>query len=143
AAMAGERWCLMLLAAALMLAGTVLGGEGRPRLLGAPMVIEDPENDESLERVLHFAVAEYNKASNDMYYSRVVRVISATRQIVAGIKYTIKVEIARTTCQKPATDIQNCAFHDVPQMAKHAVCTFVVYSIPWQNQITLQSSSCQ
>lgn len=30
----------------------------------------------------------------------------------------MKVEIGRTTCPKPATDLQSCAFHDAPQMAK-------------------------
>lgn len=83
AAMAGVSGCLTLLAAALLLAGAVLGGEDRPRLLGAPVDIENTDNDESFQRALQFAVAEYNKASNDMYSSRVVRVISAKRQVGA------------------------------------------------------------
>ncbi|NWR69970.1 CYT protein, partial [Centropus unirufus] len=115
----------------------------RPRLLGGPVEIGSPENDEGLQRALRFAVAEYNKASNDMYSSRAVRVLSAHRQIVAGVKYIMKVEIGRTTCPKPATDLQSCAFHSAPQMAKHAVCDFVVYSVPWQNQIKLLENSCQ
>ncbi|KAF1674777.1 Cystatin, partial [Pygoscelis papua] len=143
AAMAGARACVMLLAAALLFAGAVLGGEDRPRLVGAPIDVADADNDEGLQRALQFAVAEYNKASNDMYSSRVVRIISAKRQIVSGIKYIMKVEIGRTTCPKPATDLQSCAFHDAPQMAKHTICDFVVYTIPWLNQIKLLDSSCQ
>ncbi|KAF1598104.1 Cystatin, partial [Eudyptes chrysocome] len=143
AAMAGARVCVMLLAAALIFAGAVLGGEDRPRLVGAPIDVADADNDEGLQRALQFAMAEYNKASNDMYSSRVVRIISAKRQIVSGIKYIMKVEIGRTTCPKPATDLQSCAFHDAPQMAKHTVCDFVVYTIPWLNQIKLLDSSCQ
>ncbi|KFQ94267.1 Cystatin, partial [Nipponia nippon] len=110
---------------------------------GAPVEITDTGNDEGLQRALQFAMAEYNKASNDMYSSRVVRIISAKKQIVAGIKYIMKVEIGRTTCPKPATDLQSCAFHDVPQMAKHAICNFVVYVIPWQNETKLLESRCQ
>ncbi|NXC18060.1 CYT protein, partial [Corythaeola cristata] len=143
AAMAGGRVCLALLAAALVFAGAALGSADRPRLLGAPETISNLDNDEGLQRALQFAMAEYNKASNDMYSSRVVRIISAQRQIVAGIKYIIKVEIGRTTCQKPAADLQSCAFPDVPQMAKHAVCNFVVYSVPWLNQIKLLEHSCE
>ncbi|XP_009327753.1 PREDICTED: cystatin-like [Pygoscelis adeliae] len=75
--------------------------------------------------------------------ARVVRIISTKRQIVSGIKYIMKVEIGRTTCPKPATDLQSCAFHDAPQMAKHTICDFVVYTIPWLNQIKLLDSSCQ
>ncbi|XP_035752971.1 cystatin-like, partial [Egretta garzetta] len=75
--------------------------------------------------------------------SRVVGVISAKRQIVSGIKYIMEVEIGRTTCPKPATDLQSCALHEAPQMAKHTTCNFVVYTIPWLNQIKLLTSSCR
>ncbi|NWT38638.1 CYT protein, partial [Chroicocephalus maculipennis] len=143
AAMAGEKGCLMLLAAALLLVGAVVGAQDRPRLVGAPVTIDDANNDEGLQRALEFAMAEYNRASNDMYSSRVVRIISAKRQIVAGIKYTIEVEVGRTTCPKPANDLQSCAFHDAPQMAKHTICNFVVYTVPWLNQIKLLESNCQ
>lgn len=81
-AMAGARGCVVLLAAALMLVGAVLGSEDRSRLLGAPVPVD--ENDEGLQRALQFAMAEYNRASNDKYSSRVVRVISAKRQVGAG-----------------------------------------------------------
>ncbi|XP_075605590.1 cystatin-like [Balearica regulorum gibbericeps] len=143
AAMAGVQVCVTLLAVALVFAGAVLGVEDRPRLLGAPVEIGDAGNDEGLQQALHFAMAEYNKASNDMYSSRVVRIISAKRQIVSGVKYIMEVEIGRTTCPKPAADLQSCAFHDAPQMAKHTICNFVVYTVPWLNQIRLLSSRCQ
>ncbi|NXE07504.1 CYT protein, partial [Lophotis ruficrista] len=142
-AMAGARECVMLVAAALLLAGAVVGAERRPTLVGGPTEIDNPENDEGLQRALQFAMAEYNKASNDMYYSRVVRIISAQRQIVSGLIYTMKVEIGRTTCTKPATDLQSCGFHDAPQMAKHTICVFKVYTIPWLNKISLLEHKCQ
>ncbi|NXI94556.1 CYT protein, partial [Psophia crepitans] len=141
AAMAGLRLCLTLLA--LVFVGAVLGREGRPRLVGAPVDVDNVENDEGLQRALQFAMTEYNRASNDMYSSRVVRVISAQRQIVSGIKYIMKVEIGRTTCPKPAADLQSCALHDAPHMAKHATCNFVVYTVPWLNQTKLLESKCQ
>ncbi|NXU41026.1 CYT protein, partial [Drymodes brunneopygia] len=141
---AGRVSVLVLLAAALLFfAGAVRGGQVRPRLLGAPETIDDPENDEELERALQFAMTAYNRASNDMYSSRVVRILSAKRQIVAGVKYIMKVEIARTTCTKPATDVLHCAFHQEPQMAKHIICNFVVLTVPWRNQVELLESKCQ
>nr|QGN03464.1 cystatin6803 [Cloning vector pMJc01] len=115
--------------------------EDRSRLLGAPVPVD--ENDEGLQRALQFAMAEYNRASNDKYSSRVVRVISAKRQLVSGIKYILQVEIGRTTCPKSSGDLQSCEFHDEPEMAKYTTCTFVVYSIPWLNQIKLLESKCQ
>ncbi|NXF24030.1 CYT protein, partial [Rhodinocichla rosea] len=145
AAMAADRVsvAVLLAAALLFFAGVVRGAGVRSRLVGGPQPIEDPENDEGLERALQFAMTAYNRASNDMYTSRVVRIISAQRQIVAGVKYIMEVEIARTTCTKPATDIQHCAFHEEPQMAKHTICNFVVLTVPWRNQVELLESKCQ
>ncbi|NWV09520.1 CYT protein, partial [Ptilonorhynchus violaceus] len=145
AAMTSDRVSVVvLLAAALLLfAGAVRSAEFRQPLVGAPQTIDDPENDEGLERALQFAMTAYNRASNDMYSSRVVRIISAKRQVVAGVKYIMEVEIARTTCTKPATDLQRCSFHDEPQMAKHTICNFVVLNVPWRNQVELLESKCQ
>ncbi|NWR47498.1 CYT protein, partial [Regulus satrapa] len=134
---------LLLAAALLFFASAVQGAGLRPRIVGGPQTIDDPENDEGLERALRFAMTAYNRASNDMYSSRVVRIISAKRQIVAGVKYIMEVEVARTTCTKPATDIQHCAFHEEPQMAKHTICNFVVLNVPWRNQVELLESKCQ
>ncbi|KFO83809.1 Cystatin, partial [Buceros rhinoceros silvestris] len=111
-------------------------------LVGAPETITDTANDSGLHRALRFAMEQYNKGSNDMYASRVVRIISAKRQVVAGLKYIIEAEIARTTCPKPAADLQSCAFNDAPQMAEHTTCNFVVYTVPWLNKMQLLDSSC-
>uniref|UniRef100_A0A8B9PTC6 Egg-white cystatin n=1 Tax=Apteryx owenii TaxID=8824 RepID=A0A8B9PTC6_APTOW len=134
------RW-LVAAIAAVLLAGAVLGSEERPRLVGAPIDVAD--NDEGLQRALRFAMAQYNRASNDKYSSRVARIISAKRQIVAGIKYIMEVEIGRTNCAKSVADVQSCAFHDAPEMAKRVTCKFVVYTVPWLNQIRLLTNTCQ
>ncbi|NWQ67006.1 CYT protein, partial [Neopipo cinnamomea] len=143
AAMARATELLVLLVVALFSAGLVRAGEYRPRLLGAPEPIENPENDEELQRALQFAMTAYNRANNDINSSRVVRIISAKRQVVAGVKYIMEVEIARTTCTKPTADLQNCAFYDEPQLAQHTTCKFVVLSVPWRNQMELLDRKCQ
>ncbi|NXR08942.1 CYT protein, partial [Semnornis frantzii] len=119
------------------------GSEDRPLMVGAPLTISAGDNDEGLQEALNFAIEEYNKASNDRYSSRVVRIISAKKQIVAGINYIMEVEIARTTCQKPAADLQSCALPNSPQLAKHTICNFVVYTVPWLNKTELLKSECQ
>ncbi|XP_025897523.1 cystatin-like [Nothoprocta perdicaria] len=134
-----------LLAAAavlLLLAGAALGAEQRPPMLvGAPAPVA--HNDEGLQRALRFAMAQYNRESNDKYSSRVARIISAKRQIVAGIRYIIEVEIGRTNCPKSVPHLQDCAFHEAPGMAKRSTCNFVVYAVPWLNQTKLLKSTCQ
>ncbi|NXG45437.1 CYT protein, partial [Psilopogon haemacephalus] len=145
-AMAGARLGLTLLALALALASAaaaaVQGSEHQLGLVGAPVTIEDGDNDEGLQQALEFAMEEYNKASNDLYSSRVVRIISAKKQVVAGINYIMEVEIARTTCEKPAADPQNCALPDSPQLAKRTICKFVVYTVPWLDKNELTERKC-
>ncbi|NXG74973.1 CYT protein, partial [Baryphthengus martii] len=142
AVMAGERVSLTLLAVALLFVSAVLGSEYRPLLVGAPLEVSDNANDEGLQRALRFAMTEYNKASNDMYSSRVVRLLSAKKQIVAGIKYIMEVEIGQTTCLKSATNLQNCAFRAEPPTAQHTICKFVVYTVPWLNKTELLDWNC-
>uniref|UniRef100_A0A8D0GZY2 Cystatin C n=1 Tax=Sphenodon punctatus TaxID=8508 RepID=A0A8D0GZY2_SPHPU len=89
-------------------------------------------HEEGVQRALQFAMSEYNKASNDKFASRVAEVIQAKKQIVSGIRYILDVKVGRTTCTKSA-----------PDMANHLTCNFVVYTIPWQNKISLVNNKCQ
>ncbi|XP_064020709.1 cystatin-like [Pogoniulus pusillus] len=141
--MAGLRLGLSLLAVALVCGATAQRPASPPRMVGAPVTIDNAENDEGLQQALRFAMEKYNEASNDLYSSRVVRVISAKKQIVAGVKYIMEVEIARTTCEKPAADPQNCAFPDSPQLSQHTVCKFVVYVVPWLGKTELLQRECK
>lgn len=87
----GMSAALLLLAAVLLcFAGAVRGAELRPRMVGAPETIVDPQNDEGLERALQFAMTAYNRASNDMYSSRVVRIISAQKQVTTGAAFPLR-----------------------------------------------------
>uniref|UniRef100_A0A8C4Y9E2 Egg-white cystatin n=1 Tax=Gopherus evgoodei TaxID=1825980 RepID=A0A8C4Y9E2_9SAUR len=139
----GAPWLLLAaLALALALAaGAALAKDRPPRLLGGLMDAE--ENDEGVQRALRFAMSEYNKASNDKYRSRVAEVLQARKQIVSGVKYYLNVKVGRTTCTKSSTEVQDCEFHSTPELAKHITCSFVVYTVPWLNKISLLENKCQ
>nr|QHR82749.1 cystatin 3 [Vipera anatolica senliki] len=98
--------------------------------------------DQDVGRALQFAMNEYNSRNNDMYSSRVSEVVRAQKQIVSGIMYYFTVNIGRTVCRNRAPDLENCAFHTAPEMAKTVTCTFKVYSVPWRGIISLEKSTC-
>ncbi|XP_007427618.1 cystatin-2-like [Python bivittatus] len=100
--------------------------------------LEDP----GVRRALQFAINEYNRASNDMYSSRVSEVVRVQTQVVSGLKYYFTVKVGRTVCRKGVSDLENCALHEGPNLAKTMTCNFEVYSIPWMNSISLQKSNC-
>ncbi|XP_050808217.1 cystatin-C [Gopherus flavomarginatus] len=137
----GAPWLLLAALALALAAGAALAKDRPPRLLGGLMDAE--ENDEGVQRALRFAMSEYNKASNDKYRSRVAEVLQARKQIVSGVKYYLNVKVGRTTCTKSSTEVQDCEFHSTPELAKHITCSFVVYTVPWLNKISLLENKCQ
>lgn len=85
--MAGHlRTPLLLLAAlALTLALAVDLGPRASRKNGkSPMVgglLDADVNEEGVQQALNFALSEYNKASNDAYHSRAMRVVRVRKQV--------------------------------------------------------------
>ncbi|XP_078086288.1 cystatin-like [Mustelus asterias] len=107
-------------------------------LLGAPQPVS-PDSPE-VQKVAHFAISEYNKLSNDMYTNKVLRIVSAQQQLVAGINYILQVEVGRTRCRKESVDnLESCELHETPQKK---LCHFVVHSIPWEEEISMTRMTC-
>ena len=100
-------------------------------------------NEEGVQQALNFALSEYNKASNDAYHSRAMRVVRARKQVVAGMNYFLEVEIGRTRCTKSQPNLDSCPFHDQPHLMRKTLCSFQIYTVPWLGKTTLVKSSCQ
>ncbi|XP_004754149.1 cystatin-C [Mustela nigripes] len=147
--MAGHlRTPLLLLAAlALTLALAVDLGPRASRKNGkSPMVgglLDADVNEEGVQQALNFALSEYNKASNDAYHSRAMRVVRVRKQVVAGLNYFLEVEIGRTRCTKSQPNLDSCPFHDQPHLMRKTLCSFQIYTVPWLGKTSLVKSSCQ
>ncbi|EAX10134.1 cystatin-SN precursor [Homo sapiens] len=100
-------------------------------------------NDEWVQRALHFAISEYNKATKDDYYRRPLRVLRARQQTVGGVNYFFDVEVGRTICTKSQPNLDTCAFHEQPELQKKQLCSFEIYEVPWENRRSLVKSRCQ
>ncbi|KAF6087700.1 cystatin C [Phyllostomus discolor] len=118
--MAGFLRALLLLLASLVLALSVSSAAGaspsRPLMPGG--LAEADVNEEGVQQALNFALNEYNKASNDAFHSRALRVVRARKQVVAGLNYFLDVEIGRTTCTKSQPNLASCPFHIQPHLRK-------------------------
>ncbi|XP_017578216.1 cathepsin F [Pygocentrus nattereri] len=118
----------------------------RPLIPGAPgapvrLSLTDPE----LMKAVKFAEERYNVGSNGLHIRRVSKIISASKQLVKGVRYSITVEIGRTQCKKSEVlDISEaCEFFPESHKQKTEVCLFEVWDIPWQNKSTLLKQKCQ
>uniref|UniRef100_A0A672FV65 Cathepsin F n=1 Tax=Salarias fasciatus TaxID=181472 RepID=A0A672FV65_SALFA len=125
--------------------GAVLGlGEDLDRPLfgppGSPIRLQ--ESDPGLKRALDFAEERYNRGSNAMHLRKISRLVSATKQVVKGIKYTLTVEVSNTQCKKTAM-LRTCDFYPESHKLKTEICMFEVWDIPWQGTSTLLKQKCQ
>ncbi|KAM3612597.1 uncharacterized protein V6R79_010791 [Siganus canaliculatus] len=142
----GIRCCPLILWLALAAGlGSVLGlGEDLDRPLfgppGSPIRLQ--ESDAGLKKVLAFAEERYNRGSNAMHLRKVSRLLSATKQLVKGIRYTITAELSNTQCKKSAM-LRTCDFYPEEHKLKTEVCIFEVWDIPWQGTSTLLKQKCQ
>ncbi|XP_075452400.1 cystatin-like [Ascaphus truei] len=110
--------------------------------VGAPEDINP--NLPEVKKAASFAVNAYNKESKDEYLYKVLKIISAQAQVVAGINYILVVEIGRTQCKKGATNsAESCALIQSSNLAKKFLCRFEVYEVPWLNKETLVEHSCK
>lgn len=90
-----------------------------------------------VQKALTFAQEEFNRINNDRYIVKINRTIKVMRQVVAGTKYKMEVEVAmgsgKYSDTKELTD-------EIPETKK---CTFEVLIVPWQNVQELRNSSCR
>nr|XP_027811028.1 cystatin-C-like [Marmota flaviventris] len=104
--------------------------------------LEDADiHEEGVQQAIDYSVGVYNQENNNLYYSRVRRVVRARQQVVAGMNYYLDLEMGRTTCTKTQSDLSECAFDD-SQDEQRTFCSFQVYSVPWLGQISVTEYSC-
>ncbi|XP_036430960.1 cystatin-like [Colossoma macropomum] len=107
---------------------------------GAPVDVDLA--DPGVQDALQFAVAQHNRASNDMFVSKVSRVISVQKQVVSGMKYIFTVEMARTSCRKDGVE-EDCPVHSDPALASSHECKLAVWSQPWTKTIKVVENTCK
>uniref|UniRef100_A0A8C8ZUW5 Cystatin domain-containing protein n=1 Tax=Prolemur simus TaxID=1328070 RepID=A0A8C8ZUW5_PROSS len=131
---------LLLLA---ILAVTLAKSSKRSKRLGG--IEEADVNDEGVQRALDFAIGKYNKENDedDDYHSQVLQVVNTRQQVVAGMNYFFDVKIGRTTCAKSQTNLDNCPFHEQQRLKRETLFSFEIYSVPWEDSMTLVTSSCE
>ncbi|KAL8184016.1 UNVERIFIED_CONTAM: hypothetical protein K2H54_004025 [Gekko kuhli] len=57
-------------------------------------------SDPDVQDAAAVAVNHYNKASNNLFYCRLLAILKAQSQVVEGIKYYLKMMMVTTVCDK-------------------------------------------
>ncbi|XP_005072651.1 cystatin 10-like [Mesocricetus auratus] len=98
--------------------------------------------DEEVQKAVEFAVKTYNDMINDLYISRPIKVMGASQQVVAGKNFYLKIKFGRTTCSKTQSDLTDCPFFEQPDQQQRVICNFKIYSVPWENKMSMTSFNC-
>ncbi|XP_075720605.1 cystatin-2-like [Rhinoderma darwinii] len=104
----------------------------------------DDPSDPDVVKAAIFAVNGFNQLSNEEYDYKLMKIVSAESQVVAGVLYVLNVEIGRTECKRDTTNEKHsCNIIQDSKLAKTLLCTLTVLDVPWENEEALLSSSCK
>ncbi|XP_054011367.1 uncharacterized protein LOC128894013 [Hylaeus anthracinus] len=95
-------------------------------LVGAPININvaDPEIQEIAKKGLQ----KFTESSEGTNEHTVVEIVEASKQVVSGYLYKIKVKLGTSTCPKGSKD--NCQLQEGSEIKE---CLFTVWSQPWKD----------
>nr|XP_006007112.1 PREDICTED: cathepsin F-like [Latimeria chalumnae] len=128
--------CLLFLPLLLCLSRPAAG-----TLLGAPQQVST--SDPAVLKAAAFAQQRYNLGSNGVFLSKVLRIVSAQKQVVEGIKYILEVEMGDTVCKKGITsELESCDLHPDPNVFTKLRCLFVIWDCSWKNKTILVKQEC-
>ncbi|KFO28383.1 cystatin-M [Fukomys damarensis] len=103
-------------------------------------------NDPQVQRMAQTAVTTFNSGSNSAYYFRDTNIIKAERQLVAGVKYYLTMDLESTACRKTRVsgdhmDLTTCPLATGVEQEKLR-CDFEILEVPWKNSTELLKHKC-
>ncbi|XP_049636149.1 cystatin-M [Suncus etruscus] len=135
---------LALLASCVLARPHDVGSQPHEHLVGGRQELSP--DDPQVKKVAQAAVANYNMGSNSMYVFRDTKIIRATSQLVAGVKYTLTMDLGSTSCRKTTLSGEQMDFTTCPLAADEEQeklrCTFEILVVPWKNSSQLLSHDC-
>lgn len=74
----------------------------KPPKVGGAMTLDltNLDNLQKVQQLTDFSVKSINAKSNDLYHHSRIRILGASRQLVAGLKYNITFTMGQTECAK-------------------------------------------
>ncbi|VIO99078.1 Uncharacterized protein BM_BM10669 [Brugia malayi] len=91
-----------------------------------------PEDNEILE-LLPSVLTKVNQQSNDEYHLMPIKLLNVSSQVVAGVKYKMEVQVARSECKKSASEQVNLKTCKKLEGHPDQVMTLEVWEKPWED----------
>ncbi|KAM3716401.1 Onchocystatin [Dirofilaria immitis] len=92
----------------------------------------DPQDEEILE-LLPSILTKVNEQSNDEYHLMPIKLLKVSSQVVAGVKYKMDVQVARSECKKSSNEKVDLKTCKKLQGHPDQVMTLEIWEKPWEN----------
>ncbi|XP_018409463.1 PREDICTED: cystatin-2-like [Nanorana parkeri] len=100
------------------------------------------KNSKMVKEIAAFSVSQYNLQSNERFLSKIISVLDAKQQVVAGMNYELTILLGNTACKKGKNYMNKPCPLLTGSKLKKVKCIFTVYDIPWENERTLEGKQC-
>ncbi|KAJ8277206.1 hypothetical protein GJAV_G00072570 [Gymnothorax javanicus] len=102
----------------------------------------DVENEDLREPVL-YSLAKFNAEGNSSHHFLLRQIVSATRQVVAGLRYDFHIELEKSNCSKEDFKVPTDECHPAEIEPEFANCNSTVYVAPWRREEPEADISCE
>lgn len=114
----------------------VVYGQEPTHLPGGRVPVEP--NNEILVSTLSAVERKLDESINSPFVHRIGKVVEASSQVVAGIKFYVTFELNETTCKKSVTtDVSSCNTY-----SKTEKCYAEIWTQPWAKHTELVTLRC-
>ncbi|CAG0912681.1 unnamed protein product [Notodromas monacha] len=115
---------------------SVQEGSKQPAIVGGPS--QASVDDEAVKEILGWAEGELVQQTDSLHSKKIFNVLSVTKQVVAGMRYTFKTEFAHADDVATGSGGTPAWNHTTP----HVYCEFSVWDRPWLPSRVLQDITC-
>ncbi|XP_062311736.1 kininogen-1 [Osmerus eperlanus] len=113
----------------------------KSQCMGCPMEID--QNNEDLKAPLSFSLNRFNSVSNSSHFFVINSVGYATRQVVAGLRFSIWFDMRKSNCSKADNQELHSACHPDPADVELAHCSSTVDVAPWRHELPEGNVDCE
>uniref|UniRef100_A0A0R3RK33 Cystatin domain-containing protein n=1 Tax=Elaeophora elaphi TaxID=1147741 RepID=A0A0R3RK33_9BILA len=94
---------------------------------------ERSPEDSEIQELLPSILMKVNQQSNDEYHLMPIKLLKVSSQVVAGVKYKMEVQVARSECKKGLSEEVNLKTCKRLEGHPDQVITLEVWEKPWED----------
>ncbi|KAB7506397.1 Cystatin [Armadillidium nasatum] len=100
-------------------------------------------NDHRVQKLSIFALNHMDQVSEDSNLRKVDEVLEATKQIVRGNLWSLKIRVVSTVCTKDSGSSADMTACEVDTSKPSSICVVKIWEVVWENSTTVTEAHCE